>query len=85
MKRRNFLASLLGLAAAPALAKVELLVPPAPVSPAWRVGPTAIPSSQHLSPTVYDLRAEAQSSLAKWFGEQMDAAMFAALTKDGPA
>ena len=77
MKRRRFLFSLLGLAAAPAVARVELLALPAPAA----VGvDLAVPGADSTAIAVVDFRAEAKARLAAWFGEQMDKAMFAAVT-----
>jgi hypothetical protein len=75
MNRRGFLGSLLGLVAAPVVAKLELAVEvfaPAPEA-LVEVAPGVLMSA-------VDFRALAKAQLGKWMAERFDQLMFMHLT-----
>lgn len=84
MKRRNFLLSLFGLAAAPAVAKVGLLLPAPvtfPAAPDW-IGVDMAPIGA-VDMTVINLRDAAMRDLSRWFAERVDYATLAVVMSPG--
>ena len=76
MNRRGFLASLLGLAAAPVIAKLEPFVGP-PLSD--QIGWVESAAGEW---TVIDYRARALAALRVWFSDTQDRMMYEAITNE---